>query len=212
MSTGWSEPSGTAKLCDPSQFLLKYSTRRHGRHPWHPLQVGPPRRRWRRTALLASIVVALVVILALFARSRWFEPWPELRDEVARFGVPDGMRLALKIERGSGACFISCDEPRIAVVFRDIHDAQAACDLVRRRLEQRELNLRQTPDYVAVPERAACFYEASLDRVGSEAVASVAVLPGEELQRFSWLTGGEPARAVTHDEIVAVVLFNSGID
>ncbi len=157
-------------------------------------------------------MLVLAAIVAVFVRSRWFGPWPKLRNEVARFGVPDGMRLALKMERGSEACFISCDEPRIVVVFRDIRDAHAACDSVRRRSEQHELHLRPAPDYVAVPERTACFYEASLDRVGSEAVASVAVLPGEELQRFSWLTGGERARGLTHDQIVAVVLFNSGID
>jgi hypothetical protein len=90
----------------------------------------------RRIMLLVGALVGIIVMgLVAFAWRQNADSWHQLRSQASHFQPPPGWTLVGKAQEGSGACFISCDSPRITAVYRTTDPPGDACSSVRRAVE-----------------------------------------------------------------------------
>src|SRR5437899_2615221 len=76
---------------------------------------------------------ALVVVVAVCGYS-WYgnhTAWNHIRSQANRFSPPAQWTPVGKAQEGSGACVISCDSPRVTLVYRTSAKPLDACDEAR---------------------------------------------------------------------------------
>ena len=115
-----------------------------------------------------AVVLGLLLLLgiaAVPATIGWstHRMWSNLRDDARTIETPDGWTRLGVIEEGSAGCFISCDSPRVTVVFRTAETAKKACATLR---EKADL-LANTVDQGGFGSAAggSCPWEAKLAKV-----------------------------------------------
>lgn len=172
--------------------------------------------RKRRPLLLLAVAVAIALLVpaGVFVRSHWFGPWPRLRDEVSRLSVPDAFRLVDRKEEGSESCFISCDEPRITLIFVTDLDDGEACRWLESQVREIAEDVHPWDPHRLIPAPgAACHWQGKLPEAGDDATLSASIEPGASLLSSPYRSGyrGQPPAVMPTDR-VAYFLFNSGID
>ena len=180
-------------------------------------------------ALVALWIIVALACAGVFVRSTWFGPWPKLRDSVTAFGLPPHFARVAAVERGSEACFISCDEPRVSIMPKTDLSPESACRAIERRTREVAKNIGPPRSYEPSPANVACAFRGDLPSIHSDARLSVEVFGADELTHdpwLPWLLGdlgprrlppqvglpdqgrfGIPTRGT-----VVLLVFNSGID
>jgi hypothetical protein len=79
---------------------------------------------------LAALIAAVIGVVAY----GWYQnsrTWDRLRSQATAFKPPSGFVAIGQVHQGSGDCFISCDSPRVTVVYRTSSTSEVACDELR---------------------------------------------------------------------------------
>lgn len=171
---------------------------------------APTPARARRTLLKRTTWVLAAAVLATgigYVAYVWHdnsEMWKRVRSEATHFNPPSGWTSVGRVQEGSGGCIISCDSPRVTLVYRTTSNASVACNQARAAVVEQ---VGRTP---SDPYSAWCGWQAHIPSSHRAYVTAgaefVSALQGRSAP--SWTRKIRP----NGDGTLVWVEFNSGLD
>lgn len=156
-------------------------------------------------SLIGAVVLAAAVGVIAYAWRQNSQTWDGLRKQAERFEPPTGWTSIGQAKQGSGGCFISCDSPRVTIVYRTTANAKAGCEQIRAAVE------RQVGPVTTQPYWGWCGWRAHASAVGGRAFVTAGAEPASVLRgEFApfWTRRIPP----TGNGTLVWVEFNSGLD
>lgn len=159
----------------------------------------------RRWLVPIGITLAIAIVPVAYAMP-FLRIWPRLERAADRFPTPPAMTVVDSVREGTAFCPISCDEPRITIVYRTSLSPDQACAQLRKTIDE-SVGPTTNREYLTW-----CGYEAALPSVADEAFALGGAEPAGDLLAGvgpSWKTKITVPKT---NETIAWVQFSSGLD
>lgn len=151
-------------------------------------------------------MLVLLLSVAVLVYAFHFSQKPKLERATANFTAPVGSTEIGRRSEGSWLCFISCDEPRVRIVYRTDENSSAACTSLRDAL------MRESDDLSDLNLGWDCSYTGPLNDGGSRATVGGSVLEVSSARSDPSLNPWVKGLIRDEEGYVAVVVFNSGLD
>jgi hypothetical protein len=160
------------------------------------------RRKSRVVMLFGAVVLVLALGLVGYFWHQNGDAWHRIRSRASQFNPPPEWTLIGKAQEGSQACIVSCDSPRVTLVYRTTAGPLDACDEARAAIDAQ---IGPAP----IDARGGCGWQAHIPS-GGRAYVVAGAEPASELRGVapSWTAKIPP----TGDGTLVWLEFNSGLD
>lgn len=164
----------------------------------------------RRTVVRWAAVVSIIgiaLILGWILLSGRSGSWRVIRSASQEFVAPrDWMEIG-RSEAGSNLCFVSCDEPRIYIVYEVPGTPTEACSLALEVAEQQLQRRATRPSYLTW-----CGWQVALAPSSQATLSAGARISTDLIRNPNGVPWQTPIPLPTSDVTILWLKFNSGID